>query len=152
MEYRSTLTSALEYAKNGQIDNWVQAYLVSDGDNQKFADGLRMVHRFYYGPIRMPLSLFVRCCGPEAHMKWVVDEKGFEEKVTSLVSAIQAGSDLPPLIVEYVNGDFDLSDGNHRYEAYMRAEVKSSHVIVWITGQTDHESFLSKYSAYLTNQ
>ncbi len=149
MEYKNTLSSAVGYARNGKLEDWVHAYLQSDGHNQAFSDGLRLFDRYYLGPVKMPISLFHRCCGPEEHMKYVVNEERFESKVNTLMNVIKENSDLPPMIVHYVEGDFELNDGNHRFEAYSRLGIQEAHVIVWITEEAEYDAFWEKYSEYL---
>ena len=149
MEYKNTLSSAVGYARNGKLEDWVHAYLQSDGHNQAFSDGLRLFDRYYLGPVKMPISLFHRCCGPEENMKYVVNEERFESKVNTLMNVIKEYSDLPPMIVHYVEGDFELNDGNHRFEAYSRLGIQEAHVIVWITEEAEYDAFWEKYSEYL---
>ena len=64
MTYCGTLSSACEWAEQGRIEAWVHAYLLADGHNRAFSDGLRMVDRVFIGPVRMPLESFCRCTGP----------------------------------------------------------------------------------------
>jgi hypothetical protein len=149
MEYRSTLTSAQEYARNGKLEDWVHSYLLSDANNKEFSDGLKLLNRLFLGPIKMPLSLFSRCCGPEESMKWKVDAEWFEKKVTNLANVIKIEKDMPPLIVHFIDDAFELNDGNHRYEAYFRLGIKEINVIIWITEKHEYELFLSKYSEFL---
>lgn len=149
MEYKNTLSSATGYARNGKLEEWVHAYLQSDGHNQAFSDGLKLFDRYFLGPVKMPLSLFKRCCGPEEDMKWVVNKEWFERKVENLMNVIRENSDMPPLIVHYVDGDFELNDGNHRFEAYSRLGIKEYYVIVWITEKEEYADFLKKYSGYM---
>ena len=42
MQYRGTLSSAREWAQQGQLEAWVHAYLLSDGHNKPFSDGLKI--------------------------------------------------------------------------------------------------------------
>lgn len=149
MEYKCTLSSAQNCAKNGKLEEWVHTYLLSDGHNKEFSDGLKLFDRYFLGPMKMPLSLFSRCCGPEANMKYRVNADWFEKHVAKLESIIQNEKDMPPLIVHFVDGQFELNDGNHRFEAYSRLGVKDYYVIVWITEKHEYDLFLSKYSEYL---
>lgn len=155
LEYQCSLTSATEFAKHGKLEEWVHAYLLSDGHNKEFSDGLKLYDRIFLGPIKMPLSLFTRCCGPEDTMKWRINKDWFESHVKELMQVIKSNADLPPLIVHYLiedgqtEGTFELNDGNHRLEAYNRLGIKEYPVIVWITEQTEHEQFVSKYAQYL---
>lgn len=149
MHYRSTLSSAQDYTKYGKLEEWVHSYLLSDGNNKELSDGLKLFDRYFLGPLKMPISLFTRCCGPEENMKWRVDAEGFEKRVAKLESIIKTENDMPPLIVQFVNDGFELNDGNHRHEAYSRLGIEEVDVIVWITQKQDYELFLSKFSEYL---
>lgn len=145
MQYQGTSSCARQFAACGQLETWVHAYLCSDGRNTPFSDGLRRTQRYYLGPVQMPLTLFQRCCGPEIGMKWPVEASGFEKRVLALEAAICAGVDIPPLIVGFFQGIFELNDGNHRWEAYRRLGIQTGQVIIWITGQADLTLFLSQY-------
>lgn len=149
LEYRCTLSSANDYAQYGKLEEWVHTYLLSDGHNKEFSDGLKLFDRYFLGPIKMPLALFSRCCGPEVNMKYRVNAEWFEDHVTKLENVIKIEKDMPPLIVHFVDGQFELNDGNHRFEAYSRLGIKESYVIVWITERHEYDLFLSKYSGYL---
>ena len=154
-EYRCTLDSAKAFADCGRLEDWVHTYLLSDGHNEEFSRGLRLFPRRFLGPVKMPLSLFARCCGPEPHMKWRVNEEWFEQHVANLREVIAAKQDLPPLIVHYLipygesEGVFELNDGNHRLEAYRRMGIAEAEVIVWITEEREYEMFSNKFVSCL---
>ena len=152
LDYKCTVSSAQEYASQNKLEEWVHAYLLSDGRNKEFSDGLKLFDRVFLGPVKMPLSLFTRCCGPEESMKWRVNEEWFEKHVADLQAVIRREKDMPPLIVHYLVEDgkecFELNDGNHRLEAYRRLGIQEYFVIVWITEKREHESFMKKYSEY----
>lgn len=151
MEYRCTLESACEHARAGKLEEWVHIYLLSDGHNKEFSDGLKLVNRYFLGPVNMPLSLFSRCCGPEKDMKYHVDAVWFEQHVKQLMEVIQSGADIPPLIVHYADGNFELNDGNHRHEAYTRLNISEYPVIIWITEEIELAEFREKFGQYLTS-
>ena len=54
MEYKSALSSAVGYAANGRLEEWVHTYLRADGHNQEFSDGLKRFDRYFLGPVNMP--------------------------------------------------------------------------------------------------
>lgn len=145
MDYKCSLSSAMEFSSAGKLEEWVHAYLLSDGHNKDFSDGLKMFDRYFVGPVKMPLNLFTRCCGPEADMQYRVDSDWFESHVTELMDVVQREPDMPPLIVHYVNGGFELNDGNHRHEAYTRLGIQEYYVIVWMTVKNEYEVFVEKY-------
>lgn len=149
LDYKCALSSAKEYSAAGKLEEWVHTYLLSDGNNKEFSDGLRLFDRFFIGPVKMPLKLFTRCCGPEENMKYRVNGEWFEYHVNELAEVIKKEKDMPPLIVHYVDGGFELNDGNHRYEAYSRLGIEEYYVIVWITEKYEYDDFIKKYSDYL---
>ena len=149
MEYRGTFASAKEFAQAGRIEEWVHLYLHAEGDNLGLSDGLKKVPRSFFGLTVMPVERFTRICGPEEGMKWPVDAGGFERIVEELVDAIKNDRDVPPMIIKYEDGEFELNDGNHRHEACMRAGRENFPVIIWITDDANRDEFLARYGAYL---
>ncbi len=155
VEYQCTLTSAKAYAAAGQLEEWVHAYLLSDGHNREFSDGLKLLDRYFLGPVTMPLALFTRYCGPEETMRWRINREWFEKHVQELQEVIQRGEDMPPLIVHYLidplrpEGEFELNDGNHRLEAYNRLGIREYPTIIWITEEGEYRQFLAQYAQYL---
>lgn len=144
--YKCSLSSAKEFAEAGKLEDWVHLFLLSDGHNKAFSDGLKLFNRYYLGPLTMPLSLFSRCCGPEENIKYQVNAEWFEKRVQSLKKILQSNDDMPPLIVHFVDHDFELCDGNHRFEALTQLGVKEYPVIVWITEKDEFEEFVGKYT------
>lgn len=149
MEYCGTFASAKEFAEAGRLEDWVHLYLHAEGDNVPFSDGLKKVPRGFFGLTEMPIALFTRICGPEEGMRWSVDAGGFERIVNELMDALRSGRDVPPMIIKYEAGEFELNDGNHRHEACVRAGVKTFPTIIWITEDADRDDFLARYSEYL---
>ncbi|MBE5815884.1 MAG: chromosome partitioning protein ParB [Clostridiales bacterium] len=156
--YDRTLTSARAFAEAGRLEEWIHQYLLTDGNNAPFSEGLKLFPRSYLGPVDAPLSLFRRCCGPEEGMKWRVHPVHFENKVQRLMEAAKADPDLPPLIVCYrfseVDGtpEFELNDGNGRYEAYTRLGRTHAPVVFWITEAAELADFQSRYGWLLSGQ
>lgn len=144
------LSSAMDYAKNGQLEKWIHLYLSKEGDgrNPAFSEGLKLFKRYYLGPVKMPLSMFTRCCGPEDSMEWFESKEVFDKRVGDLQKAISENADMPPLIVNYVDGGFVLNDGNHRFEAYLRLGISEYYVIIWITEEDEYIDFTEKYPEY----
>ena len=148
LKYSATTSSAAAYAAAGKLDVWIHLYLNENGRNIPFSDGLKLFDRYYIGPIRMPISLFTRCAGPEPEMKFQIHPGWFAEHVDLLEKAIQKDPDMPPLIVHYVDGGFELNDGNHRHQAYQNLGIEEACVIVWITEPEEYEEFMEKYGEY----
>jgi hypothetical protein len=149
LKYVGSLGSALEYAREGRIEEWIHEYLLSDGNNKAFSDGLSLQRRYYIGPVEFPTSLLCRCCGPEENMRYRVNAGGFERKVAALMSAIASGNDLPPIMVNFANGELTLNDGNHRFEAYTRLGMQKCYAIIWMSSESDVAEFEEKYKDIL---
>lgn len=125
-----TLESALE-AEN--IEKWVHEFLTTVGNNVSFSDGLKLEKRTFKGPIKMPLSAFKRCCGPESDMPFYEARENFERRVCGMMDHMKKGWSMPPLILKHDEDGYELSDGNHRYEALKRSGIKAYWVILWET-------------------
>ena len=149
LEYNKTLSSALSYAKENKIDEWIHTYLLDEDRNVPFSDGLKLFERYYIGPVKMPLELFHRCTGPEENMKYRIDKDWWPIHVAALEDSIKKDPDMPPLIVHYVEDEFELNDGNTRFQAYTNLGVKEVNVIVWITEETEYQDFLKLYGKYV---
>ena len=145
LTYKCSLSSAKEFSEAGKLEDWVHSFLLSDGHNKAFSDGLKLFNRYYLGPVTMPLSLFSRCCGPEENIKYQVSEEWFEKRVQALKEKLKSNDDMPPLIVHFVDHGFELCDGNHRFEALTQLGVKEYPVIVWITEKDEYEEFIKKH-------
>ena len=149
LKYSATLSSAKAYAAVGKLDAWIHLYLNEDGRNIPFSDGLKLFDRFYFSPALFPIRLFHRCAGPEPEMKYRIDKEWWAIRVADLEKSIQNDPDMPPLIVHYVAGEFELNDGNHRFEAYSRLGMSKCYAIIWMSSEDDVAEFEAKYKDIL---
>jgi hypothetical protein len=134
VEYKPTATSAIEFSKANQLEEWIHLFLCGEGNNKAFSDGLKREPRLYYPPEKMRLDQFVRCCGPEEGMEYPVPEDSFRERVEGIVASYQTGKwDMPPLIVNRDENGYTLNDGSHRFEALGKMGIEKHWVIIWET-------------------
>ena len=56
---------------------------------------------------------------------------------------------MPPLIVHYAEGKFELNDGNHRRQAYENLGVEKAWAVLWITEEAEKDDFLARYGQYV---
>lgn len=82
-------------------------------------------------------------------MKYRIDKDWWPIHVAALEDSIKKDPDMPPLIVHYVEDDFELNDGNTRFQAYTNLGVKEVNVIVWITEEAEYQDFLKLYGKYV---
>lgn len=139
--------SAEAYSRAGLLEEWIHTYLLYERRNREFSDGLYRQPRQYIGPLAMPLSLFNRSSGPEEHMKWRVHPIVWEENVAARQRCIRQQELLPPLIVNYGAGGFELNCGSPLYEALIREGISYFPVIIWCSSEADREVFDRKYLA-----
>ena len=151
LKYSATLSSAKAYADAGKLDAWIHLFLNEEGRNIPFSDGLKLFDRYYFSPAEFPVSLFRRCAGPEPEMKYRIDNDWWEQRVAGLEKSIQSDPDMPPLIVHYTDGEFELNDGNHRLQAYENLGIEKAWVIIWITEEAERDDFMNKYGEYVKN-
>ena len=149
LKYSATLSSAKAYAEAGKLDAWIHLYLNEEGRNIPFSDGLKLFDRYYFSPAQFPISLFHRCAGPEPEMKFRIDKDWWEHKVRELEKVIPENDDMPPFMVHYADGEFELNDGNHRHKAYENLGIEKAWAIIWITEDAELDDFMSKYSEYV---
>ena len=149
LKYSATLASAMEYGREEKMDAWVHLYLNEEGRNIPFSDGLKLFDRYFVSPAEFPISLFHRCAGPEEDMKYRIDKGWWEHKISELTKAVEEGKEMPPMIVHYVDGEFELNDGNHRHKVYENLGIETAWVIIWITEEEELRDFMSKYGEYV---
>jgi hypothetical protein len=132
--YKPTTSSAVEFANADRLEEWIHLFLCKEGGNKEFSDGLKLKPRRYYAPRMMNLDEFERCCGPETNIKYQIPKDGFNHRVGNISEKYSSGDwDMPPLIIYRDENGYELSDGNHRYEALKRLGHKQYWVIIWET-------------------
>lgn len=133
-----SVPAAIEYARSGHIEEWIQAYLTSGHwRNPGLADGLKLQKRWWLGPISVPLSEMVRACGPEEWMEYRVPLDVWEQKINKLADGMTDLLAIAPLIAEYRSGMFSIRDGNHRHEAMRRKGWLKCWMIIWHNNESD---------------
>ena len=72
-------------------------------NNIPFSEGLKLMKRYWTGPILMDINRLNRCCGPEPEIKYRDSEVLWEKHITRFQKLIREGWDMPPLIVEHID-------------------------------------------------
>lgn len=149
LKYSATVESAIEYGKQKKTDAWVHLFLNEEGRNIPFSDGLKLCDRFFFSPAEFPVNFFKRCSGPEEDMKYRVDKGWWKHKISELTKIVQSGIEMPPIIVHYVDGEFELNDGNHRLQVYHDLGIEKVWTVIWITDEQELKDFMCKYGEYV---
>lgn len=139
---RFSLASAFAAAAEDRLALWVGDFLASRGsDNATLAAGLAQRPHWWLGPLLVPLERLVRLAGPEDEVECTVEPDEWEDDVGSMEESIEQGWEPPPLIAQYRDGELLLQDGNHRYEALVRAGETHAWVLIWFDDPADRDAF-----------
>ena len=133
--------TCMESARSGRLDDWVDHYLsAGPWANEGLRQGLRLQRRHWLGPLLVTLDRLERCCGPEPGMPYHVDAAGWRRRISEIAETLAEPIQVPPLIVEWRDGQLSVRDGNHRYAAMVQAGWPSCWAIVWCNDATDFEA------------
>ena len=84
-----------------------------------------------------------RGCSPYCRYEYLHAENDiqyFFAVVDSMKESLADGWDTPPLIVEYVYGNFQVNDGRHRLEAYRQLGAEKVWAVIWTTGEENRKT------------
>ncbi|GKU27451.1 ParB N-terminal domain-containing protein [Clostridium folliculivorans] len=137
-EMTFTVDEAIEFSKQGRIEEWVHLFLNSIGDNVPFSEGLKLEKRNWTGPLLISLDKLKRCCGPEDNMEYFNAPEEWEVEINKFRQLIRNGWEMPPLIAQHEGKELKVNDGNHRLEAMNREGIEKCWVIIWNTHCQDN--------------
>ncbi len=110
---------AIEAGKNGNLEEWVQKLLISEG-NEDLAKSLSNEKPICVSIVKIPLKLLKKIEGPEEQIEHRQPLDIWENRVSKLVKLIEGGYKPAPLLVTDYWNYFEIADGNHRHEALVR--------------------------------
>lgn len=131
-----TATCAMEYARRGAAHEWLQLFLRNDGKNVVLADGLLLEPRVYTGPIIMDITRFGIEEGAPSYLVTAEEITDFYTIVETMIRSYSSW-DMPPLIVNYAGGTFEINDGRHRNVALRRMNITHAPVVFWTSSEAD---------------
>ena len=133
--------SAQNWGRDGKIEEWVHKYLLNGKggrSNPEFSEGLKREKRWWNGPIEFSLTDLSPAVGTESGMEFVVDKDKWYARISKLANSFSSPLSLPPLIVEYRNGELSVRDGNTRHGAMSLLGWTSCWVIIWYNSESDY--------------
>ncbi len=144
---RFDLGSARRAAEHDRTALWVGDFLASPGsDNEVLAAALAQREHWWVGPILVPLDDLIRLAGPEDDALVPIADDEWDDDVSSMEASVEEGWEPPPLLAEHQDGRLLLQDGNHRYEALVRAGAPSAWVLVYFDDEPTRDAFLREGS------
>ena len=133
--------SAIKWASAGKTEAWVHKYLLSGRGgrtNPEFSEGLKREKRWWNGPLELNLTDLSPAVGTDPGLEYVVDKEYWSARTSTMAKSFSTPLSLPPLIVEYRDGQLSVRDGNTRYGAMRLLEWTTCWVIIWYNSQSDY--------------
>jgi hypothetical protein len=144
---RFSLATAVAAAQEDRLAIWVGEFLASRGsDNAALAAGLAQDEHWWFGPVRVPIEELVRLAGPEDEALCPIEPDEWEGDVGAMEESIEEGWEPPPLLAQYFEDQLLLQDGNHRYEALVRAGEQHAWVLVWFDDEREYDSYGARFA------
>jgi len=141
---RFTLGGARAAAAQGEdeLARWVGDFLASEGsDNGVLAAALAQDPHWWLGPISVPADELVRLAGPEDEALCPIEPADWEGDVDAMAESLDDGWAPPPLLAEHQDGRLLLQDGNHRFEALVRAGATHAWTLVYFDDPRERDEF-----------
>jgi len=136
------LASARRAAERDETALWVGDFLASRGsDNAMLAAALAQHEHWWAGPLSLPVEELVRLAGPEDDALCLIENDEWEDDVSAMEESVEQGWEPPPLLAEFQAGRLLLQDGNHRYEALVRAGAPSAWALVYFRSPDERDAF-----------
>ena len=127
-------------AQNDELEDWIHTYLTTGyWANEGLAYSLKLQQRWWRGPLELPLTALIRCCGPEPTLEYPMDASDWNQRITALAAGLTDPLALPPLIVEYRQGELSVRDGNKRHAAMCLKGWRSCWVLIWYNSADDYQ-------------
>jgi hypothetical protein len=149
---RFSLAGAFAAADDDEaLARWVGDFLASHGsDNAVLAAALAQHRHWWLGPLLVPVAELVRLAGPEDEAVCPIEPEEWEGEVDGMEESLDDGWQPPPLLAEHDGGRLLLQDGNHRYEAMVRAGETHAWTLVYFDDPGDRDEFRQTTTFALT--
>jgi len=140
---RFSLASACAAAHDDDtLARWVGDFLASRGsDNEVLAAALAQHRHWWVGPVLVPADELIRLAGPEDEALCPIEPDEWEGDVDAMEESMDDGWEPPPLLAQHQDGRLLLQDGNHRYEALVRAGETKVWTLIWFDDPDDRDEF-----------
>ena len=140
---RFSLASACAAADDDDtLARWVGDFLASRGsDNEVLAAALAQRPHWWVGPVLVPADALIRLAGPEDGALCPIEPDEWEGDVDAMEESMDDGWEPPPLLAQHQDGRLLLQDGNHRYEALVRAGETKVWTLIWFDDPDDRDEF-----------
>lgn len=133
--YAPSLQSAVSYADNGMVEEWVLSHMLFTHDNTALYETLISEPYIYFGVAKLPLRLIP--------MGEIINEP------LAAVGCSKNDYDTSPLIVSYEDGAFNLPVDGARLPQLKQRKINAYPSIILLKGAADHKRFMTHYGRHL---
>ena len=128
--YSPTLGSAVAFANDGMLEEWIQCYLQLTRKGDPALQEFTKKEYLYFGVVKFPLRL-------------VQDDDGIE------IDKEQVGEDPPPLLIQYIEGKFSCIVQKELLAVLKQRKVNAFPSIIVMKGTADYKRFMNCYGTVL---
>ena len=137
--------SAIHWADDGQIEEWVHKYLQAGNESDReFSKGLKREARWWNGPFKIEITKLSPAVGPEPGLEYTVDAEQWLRRISLMAELFNSPKDLPPLVIEYRSGELSVRDGNTRLGAMKHLGWQKCWVVIWYNSEGDYTEHSKK--------
>lgn len=137
LNYEPTLRSAVSYTNSGMMEEWIHSFLLFTCNYKEMSDELMEKDYIYFGIAKLPLRL-------------VQDEGFIKEDTNKLVETYGSNApDIPPLIIKFVQGKFNVAVQTEMFAALKKRKVNAFPSIILVRRNTDYKTFIKNYWKHL---
>lgn len=133
--YAPTVRSAVQYANNGLLEEWIQCYLMLTRQVASTLHDYSGEKNHYFGVVKFPLRL--------------IQMDGIKLEADDSAEADDHVADLPPLLIEYERGKFYCIEQKGLFARLKRRKVNAYSTIIVLKESADYKRFMKHYGHVL---
>jgi len=139
------LDVAIKMAYENKIEEWIHQYLLQPHPtgNKGLSDGLKLIKRYWIGPVKIDFDLLLQGCGPSSDFSFHEDENIWHSRIKSNVKMLEQKMLPPPIIVEYKHGKLHIADGNHRYASMREFGLAEYWCCIWFNSEKEYLEYIN---------
>lgn len=131
LTYAPTSESAVQYADDGMLEEWIQCYLLLTRKIAPILDDFTKEDHLYFGVVKFPLRL-IHC-------------NGIENGENHADENDDHASTLPPLLVQYEEGNFHCIVQKELLAVLKQRKVNAYPTIIVMKRNVDYKRFMKYY-------
>ncbi len=147
--YSPSLQSAVAYADNGMVEEWVLSNLLFTHDHPELYEKFMAESYIYFGVAKLPLRFIDTDQGQNQGQKQGQNQsQSHQDQQISPCQTVD-DYDTSPLIVSYIDGVFSLPVDENRPKLLKERKINAYPAVILMKGIADHKRFMTHYGRHL---